>query len=98
MNGTTLVFMLLTLVAVGSAVWLRHDRDEWRNRAEIAEAVNIANRKNGNAKDTVNQWGKFLLSDMVDDLRERQKEAVRLMDAGDFYEARQVLTGEDENA
>ena len=85
---------IILIAFIGAFAWgivMRHERNEWKERAEIAEAINIVNRQKGNAKDTANTWGKFMLTDMVDDLRERQREAVRLMDEGDYYEARKVL-------
>lgn len=90
------IILVAFIAALAYAIIMQHERDEWRSRAEIAEAVNIANRQAGNAKDTANTWGKFMLSDMIDDLRKRQLDAVRLMEQGDYYEARKVLEGKND--
>lgn len=50
MNALNWILLAVALVAVGCAVYARIDRDNWKTRAEIAEAAGLVNLKKRNRR------------------------------------------------
>lgn len=88
---TALIWILLAvaLVAVGCAVYARIDRDNWKTRAEIAEAAGIVNRKATPAGYCAGCMHAIKNAAL---LRQRAT-ALALMKGGDFFAAQNVLEG-----
>lgn len=89
MTAKDWILMVIALVAVGCAVYARIDRDNWKTRAEIAEAAGLVNRKTTPAGDCA---GCMYAIKNAALLRQRAT-ALALMKGGDFYAAQNVLEG-----
>ena len=90
MNALSWILPLaVVLVAVGCAVYARIDRDNWKTRAEIAEAAGIVNLKNETADKCAGCM--FKLQNAY--LYRQQVKALALMKGGDFYAAQKTLEG-----
>lgn len=75
------------IAALAYGIVISRERDEWRSKAEQYEAINIAN----NSREAVNGWRAMVVSDMVEDLKAQKKEALRMLNEGDYYGAQLML-------
>lgn len=90
MNALSWILPLaVALVAVGCAVYARIDRDNWKTRAEIAEAAGLVNLKNETADKCAGCT--FALQNAA--MLRQNRKALLLMRGGDFYAAQNVLEG-----
>ena len=89
MNALSWILLAVALVAVGCAVYARIDRDNWKTRAEIAEAAGIVNLKN----DTADKCAGCMFNLQNAYLLRQRATALALMKGGDFFAAQNVLEG-----
>lgn len=89
MNALSWILLAVALVAVGCAVYARIDRDNWKTRAEIAEAAGIVNLKN----ETADKCAGCMFNLQNAYLLRQRATALALMKGGDFFAAQNVLEG-----
>ena len=89
MNALSWILLAVALVTVGCAVYARIDRDNWKTRAEIAEAAGIVNLKN----ETADKCAGCMFNLQNAYLLRQRATALALMKGGDFFAAQNVLEG-----
>lgn len=88
MNALSWILLAVALVAVGCAVYARIDRDNWKTRAEIAEAAGLVNLRFEADKCA---GCTFALQNAA--MLRQHRKALLLMKGGDFYAAQKTLEG-----
>ena len=89
MTAKDWILMVIAIAAVVYAAYNRIDRDNWKTRAEIAEAAGIVNRKTTPAGYCA---GCMYAIKNAARLRQRAT-ALALMKGGDFFAAQKTLKG-----